>query len=232
MCPPLASLPPSTPPLLRFGLWPLVSGPLGGPRPGRAPGLETSGGAFVDLLQNPQCTFCRHYRSRGRSGNLLQPLLLRWNGLGGCPCRHGGLWPHSGVLLTCSGAACFQNMEVRVLCESAPVPVAVKASERRVRVREAADTKGCNDVAVDGLGQAYHFLASLGLPFALRGHLGEGITDEAWGLGPGKARWHKYGKPEVRVDSRKIGPLIQAIVSLSRMCAVSQIFRFPRCRCR
>jgi hypothetical protein len=44
------------------------------------------------------------------SGNLRLPLLLRWNDLGGCPCGHGGLCPHSGILLTCSGAACFQNM--------------------------------------------------------------------------------------------------------------------------
>jgi hypothetical protein len=50
--------------------------------------------------------------------------------------------------------------------------------------------KGCNDVAVDGLGQACCFLASFGLPFALRGSSGEAITDEAWGLGPGEARWH------------------------------------------
>jgi hypothetical protein len=31
---------------------------------------------------------------------------------------------------------------------------------------------------------------------------------------PRKFRWHKYGTPEVRVDSRKVGPFIQAIVSL------------------
>jgi hypothetical protein len=50
---------------------------------------------------------------------------------------------------------------------------------------ERPPTKGCNDVAVDGLGQACCFLAAFGLPFALRGSSGEAITDEAWGLGPG-----------------------------------------------
>ena len=49
---------------------------------------------------------------------------------------------------------------------------------------------------------------------------------------PQKFRWHKYGKPEVRVDSCKAGPFIQAIVPLSRMCAVTQILRFSRRRCR
>jgi hypothetical protein len=51
---------------------------------------------------------------------------------------------------------------------------------------------------------------------------------------PQKLRWHRYGKPEVRVDSRKAGPFIQAIVAvpLSRMCAVAQIFRFLRNRFR
>ena len=28
----------------------------------------------------------------------------------GYPYRRGDLWPHSGILLTCLGAACFQNM--------------------------------------------------------------------------------------------------------------------------
>jgi hypothetical protein len=80
-------------------------------------------------------------------------------------------------------------MEVRVLYESVPGQVAVKASGRRVS--ERPPIKGCNDVAVDGLGQACCFLASFGLPFALRGSSGEAITDEAWSLGgPGKARWH------------------------------------------
>jgi hypothetical protein len=69
-----------------------------------------------------------------------------------------------------------------VLCESAPGQVAVKAcgsaSERPL-------IKGRNDVAVDRFGQACRFLASFGLPFALRGSSGEAITDEAWSLGPG-----------------------------------------------
>jgi hypothetical protein len=64
-----------------------------------------------------------------------------------------------------------------VLYEGVPGQVAVKASGS---ASERPPIKGCNDVAVDGLGQACCFLASLGLPFALRGHLGEGITDEAW----------------------------------------------------
>jgi hypothetical protein len=71
---------------------------------------------------------------------------------------------------------------------------------QRERIRERPPIKGCNDVAVDGFGQACCFLASFGLPFALRGHLGEGITDEAWGLGPGGGvRWHavRSRKPEL-----------------------------------
>jgi hypothetical protein len=43
------------------------------------------------------------------------------------------------------------------------------------------------------------FLASFGLPFALRGHLGEGITDEAWGLGPGGVRWHAVRSRELEL---------------------------------
>jgi hypothetical protein len=78
-------------------------------------------------------------------------------------------------------------MEVRVLYEGVSGPVAVKASGS---VSERQPIKGCNDVAVDRFDQACRFLASLGLPFALRGSSGEAITDEAWGLGPGEARWH------------------------------------------
>jgi hypothetical protein len=55
-----------------------------------------------------------------------------------------------------------------VLCESAPGPVAVKASES---ASERPPIKGCNDVVVDGFGQACCFLASFGLPFDLRGCL-------------------------------------------------------------
>jgi hypothetical protein len=67
-----------------------------------------------------------------------------------------------------------------VLYESVPGQVAVKASGS---VSERPPVKGCNDVAVDGFGQAWYFVASFGLPFALRGSSGEAITDEAWGLG-------------------------------------------------
>jgi hypothetical protein len=49
-------------------------------------------------------------------------------------------------------------------------------------------------------------------------------------LRPRKFRWHKYDTPEVRANSRKVGFVVQAIVSLSRMCAVSQIYRFLRHR--
>jgi hypothetical protein len=56
--------------------------------------------------------YCReHCRITTQApGNPLPPLLLRWNDLGGYPCKRGDLCPHSGILLTCSGAACFQNM--------------------------------------------------------------------------------------------------------------------------
>ena len=52
-------------------------------------------------------------------------------------------------------------MEVRVLYESVPGQVAVKAS---VSVSERPPIKGCNDVAVDGFGQACFFV----LPSAFR----------------------------------------------------------------
>jgi hypothetical protein len=67
-------------------------------------------------------------------------------------------------------------MEVCALCESVTGPVAVKASGS---VSERQPIKGCNDVAVDRFDQAGRFLASLGLPFALRSSSGEAITDEA-----------------------------------------------------
>jgi hypothetical protein len=51
-----------------------------------------------------------------------------------------------------------------VLCESVPGQVAVKACGS---ASERPPIKGCNDVAVDGFGQACCFLASFGLPFAL-----------------------------------------------------------------
>jgi hypothetical protein len=72
-----------------------------------------------------------------------------------------------------------------VLCEGVPGPVAVKVSGS---VSERPPIKGCNDVAVDRFDQACRFLASLGFPFALRGYLGEGITDEARGLGSGEGQ--------------------------------------------
>ena len=79
--------------------------------------------------------------------------------------------------MTCSGAVWFQNMEVRVLYESVPGQVAVKASRRRVS--ERPPIKGCNDVAVDGFDQACRFLASLGLPFAPHGYANEETSHEA-----------------------------------------------------
>ena len=54
-------------------------------------------------------------------------------------------------------------------------------------------------MAVDGFGQACCFLASFGLPFALRGSSGEAITDEAWCLVPGKARWHAVRSRELEL---------------------------------
>jgi hypothetical protein len=86
-----------------------------------------------------------------------------------------------------------------VLCESAPHAgqVAVMASGS---ASERPLIKGCNDVAVDGFGQAWRFLASLGLPFALRCSSGEAIADEAWSLGPGKAsRWHTVRSRELEL---------------------------------
>jgi hypothetical protein len=74
-----------------------------------------------------------------------------------------------------------------VLCESVSGQVAVKACGS---ASKRPPIKGCNDAAVDGFGQACCFLASFRLPFALRGSSGEAITDGAWGLGPGKVRWH------------------------------------------
>ena len=83
---------------------------------------------------------------------------------------------HAGILVTCSGAVCFQNMEVRVLYESVPGQVAVKAS---VSASERPPIKGCNDAAVDGFGQACCFLASFRLPFALHGYANEETAHEA-----------------------------------------------------
>jgi hypothetical protein len=70
-------------------------------------------------------------------------------------------------------------------------------------VSERPPIKGCNDVAKRWIGsisdQACRFLASLGLPFALRGSSGEEITDEARGLGPGKGRWHTARSRELEL---------------------------------
>jgi hypothetical protein len=83
-----------------------------------------------------------------------------------------------------------------VLCKSVPGPVAVKASGS---VSERPLIKGYNDVAVDRFDQACRFLASLGLPFALRGSSGEAITDEARSLGPGEFRWHTVRSCELEL---------------------------------
>jgi hypothetical protein len=83
-----------------------------------------------------------------------------------------------------------------VLCESVPGPVAVKASGS---VSERPPIKGCNNAAEDRLDQACRFLASLGLPFALRGSSGEEITDEARSLGPGGVRWHAVRSRELEL---------------------------------
>jgi hypothetical protein len=123
------------------------------------------------------------------SGNLLPPPLLRWNDLGGYPCRRGDLgrtlWNPCDVLrsrlIPEYGGSCAVRERARA-----------SGSQGHGSVSERPLNKGCNDVAVDvdGFGQACCFLASFGLPFALRGSSGEAITDEAWGLGPGEARWH------------------------------------------
>jgi hypothetical protein len=153
----------------------------------RAPELCASGfgpsstfwGAFVDFLQILLSTFCRHYRPRGRPRRretFARPLLLRWNDLGGYPCRRGDLRPNSGIPLTCSGARLLPEYGGSCALESVPGQVAVKASGG---VSERPPIKGCNGVAVDGLGQACRFLASFGLPFALHGYSNEETAHEA-----------------------------------------------------
>ena len=162
-------------------------------------------------------------------GSLRPPLQLRWNDLGGYPCRRGDLWSHSGILLTCSGAACFQNMEVRVLSRSCQGkwqsrPAGACQSGRRSKDVTTWRWMGSVKLVVSLLPSAFRLL-SMGMRTKkqpMRHHA----------LLPQEFRWHKYGEPEVRVDSRNAGPFIQAIVALSRMCAVSQIFRFLRNRFR
>jgi hypothetical protein len=87
-----------------------------------------------------------------------------------------------------------------VLYEGVPGQVTVKASGS---VSERPPVKGCNDVAVDGLGQACCFLASLLRPSVcstwLFGRLAEAITDETWGLGPGEVRWHAVRSRELEL---------------------------------
>jgi hypothetical protein len=112
------------------------------------PVLLSFWGAFVDFLQilyDNLLTLSTSGKAQAL-GSLRPPLQLRWNDLGGYPYRRGDLWPHSRILLTCSGAVCFQNMEVRVLCESVSGQVAVKACGS---ASERPPIKGCNDVAVD-----------------------------------------------------------------------------------
>jgi hypothetical protein len=140
-------------------------------------------GGFCQFAPNSSKYFCRHYRPRGRPRRRVtsyRPPLLRWNDLGGYPCTLVGeeVFGHTleSCVMTCSGAVCFQNMEVRVLCKSAPGPVAVTASGS---VSERPPIKGCSDVAVDGLGQACRFFASLCLPFSLHGYANEETAHEA-----------------------------------------------------
>jgi hypothetical protein len=103
--------------------------------------LSTLGGAFVDFLQILLSTFCRHYRPRGRPRRRVTFARLSFfvgttSGDTHVACRRRDLWPHSGILLTCSGAACFQNMEVRVLSRASqgkwqPRPAGACQSGRR-----------------------------------------------------------------------------------------------------
>jgi hypothetical protein len=76
--------------------------------------------------------------------------------------------------MTCSEAVCFQNMEIRVLCEGVPGQVAVKASG--IGASERPPIKGCNDVAVDWFDQACRLAVLLNTK---QGH---------GGLGGGKPR--------------------------------------------
>jgi hypothetical protein len=99
----------------RFGLLSLVSGSL----------FWAHFEGLLSICSKSSKTFLPTLSTSGPAqapDNLLPSLLLRWNDLGGYPCRRGDLWPHSGILLTCSGAVCFQNMEVRVLCQGVSGP--------------------------------------------------------------------------------------------------------------
>jgi hypothetical protein len=79
------------------------------------------------------------------------------------------------------------------------VPPRASGSQGHGSASERPPIKGCNDVAMDGFSQACCFVASFGLPFALRGSSGEAITDEAWSLVPGKARWHTVRSRELEL---------------------------------
>jgi hypothetical protein len=105
-----------------------------------------------------------------------------------------------------------------VLYENVPGQVAVKAMGAYQSGRRSKDVTtwrwmGSVRLVVSLLPSAFRLL-SLGMRTKkqpMRHHA----------LLPQKFRWHKYGKPEVRVDSRKVGPFIQAISCPSHECALS-----------
>jgi hypothetical protein len=85
---------------------------------------------------------------------------------------------HSRILVTCS-------VRSRLIPEYGG-PCAVRERTRASGSQghgsvsgERPPIKGCNDVAVDGLGQACFFVASFGLPFALHGYANEETAHEA-----------------------------------------------------
>jgi hypothetical protein len=169
------------------------------------PGLETFWGGFCRFAPNSsKYVFPTLSTSAGpaqASSNLRPPLQLRWNDLGGYPCRRRDLWPHSGILLTCSGAACFQNMEVRVLSRACQGkgqsrrPAGACQSGRRSKDVTTWRWMGSVKLVVSVLPSAFRLL-SVGMRTKkqpMRHHA----------LLPQKFRWHEYGKPEVRVDSTR-----------------------------
>jgi hypothetical protein len=104
-----------------------------------------------------------------------------------------------------------------VLCENVPGPGAVKASggvsERPMIKGRGSAPSSLDGVAVDRFHQACRFLASLGFPFPLRGYSDEEYRTRHHALIMRGFRWHKFGTPEVRVDLRKVGLIIQAQIS-------------------
>jgi hypothetical protein len=83
-------------------------------------------------------------------------------------------------------------------------------------VPETPLTKGCNDVGVGRCDQATPSCVSLLLSAFRLLYVAMRTKEQPMrhhALYPRKFRWHKYGTPEVRVDSRKVEFLIQAIVS-------------------